>query len=77
MAQGSFDFFNPFMVIQSIYGYGTVSLQYITNQSSAVGSVVYFASAIGATTGTTTNMIFLSTGQSVGCAQIFCEEILS
>ena len=28
--------------VQAVYGYGTVCFQYITNQSSAVGSVQYF-----------------------------------
>ena len=57
--------------IQAVYGYGTVSFQYITNQSSAVGAVSYFASVRqgGSTTGTTTNIGFLSSGQTGGCAQ--------
>ena len=65
--------------IQSIYGYGTVSFQYITNQSSAVGSVEYFASVRKGTASTFTtnpNIGFFSSGQTGGCAQIFCEELL-
>ena len=65
--------------VQAIYGYGTVSFQYITNQSSAVGSVQYFVSTrIGSINSFTSNpnIGFLSSGQTAGCAQIFCEELL-
>jgi len=65
--------------VQAVYGYGTVSFQYITNQSSAVGSVQYFVSTrIGSVNAFTSNpnIGFLSSGQTAGCAQIFCEELL-
>ena len=63
--------------IQAVYGYGTVSFQYITNQSSAVGAVSYFASVRqGLTNNGSPNIGFLSSGQTGGCAQIFCEELL-
>ena len=63
--------------IQAVYGYGTVSFQYITNQSSAVGAVSYFASVRqGLTNNGSPNIGFFASGQTGGCAQIFCEELL-
>ena len=64
--------------IQAVYGYGTVSFQYITNQSSAVSAVSFFASVRQESAlGGSPNIGFSSSGRTGGCAQIFCEELLN